>query len=878
MNDVLVQPSQLAAAALAMRDGGVVLAGAAGIGKTHLARVVSAGHARERVRWVMGSGFSRRTAFGAFLPLLGSIPPRTDEALVVAHRALGAESSTLVVDDAHLLDEHSAALLLRLAVDGGCPIVVTLRTGEPAPDAVTALWKDGLLERLDLPGLTLDECLNYTERLLGGRVHSATGRLLWETAAGNISWLRHLVIGERHAGRVRCDHGIWRWSGRPRLSPTLTALVGASMGALTEGERHVLELLALAGPLDVDTVAALAHRSDVEDVADRKLVVVARDGAQWRARLAHPLYAEVLAAGMSALRARRLYGALVEMLAPDRGTGDHDLRLGQLALTYDPDPDPELLLAAARRAAMRVDAALTMRLATAARAAGVGFEADMLVALAHDWSMRGGDAEREYRAGEHSAADEAQLLRLVQARAANLALNLGRPRDGRDVLVAAARTPRAELELLGVRSLLDALDNRFERAHAAARRVLASSELSPSATGHAACALRITTAVTGLSDASAELVDRVSNEMSLVPDASLPRLRSLWWRAYGLGLAGRTGCLRDCLDRLAGAVGPAEMLLRCDVEGWLALVSGRLTTAVRLLGEFRSVLAGDGGGWMALLELRLAVVLGMTGDAVGARVAIARARSARHPAMTIVEPQFELAQAWADAAEGAITGATRHARKAALAAGRAGQFAIEVSARHAAVTFGDRGHTGRLRELSVRVRTPRALAAAAHAAAWTDRDDAALLAAAALFADAGLMLQAAEAAAQAEATARDRLDPEATATAAAVAAGYLAECDGARTPALELAARPLAISERQREAAAMVASGLSNREISERLGVSVRTVEGHIYHACVKLGVSNRAALAALLNRPSPRDRHYATSPVRGSTVTGCIRVGRYAC
>ncbi|MBA2324868.1 MAG: helix-turn-helix transcriptional regulator, partial [Pseudonocardiales bacterium] len=81
-----------------------------------------------------------------------------------------------------------------------------------------------------------------------------------------------------------------------------------------------------------------------------------------------------------------------------------------------------------------------------------------------------------------------------------------------------------------------------------------------------------------------------------------------------------------------------------------------------------------------------------------------------------------------------------------------------------------------------------------------------------------------------------------------------------------------------REAAAMVASGLSNREISERLGVSVRTVEGHIYHACVKLGVSNRAALAALLNRPSPRDRHYATSPVRGSTVTGCIRVGRYAC
>ena len=44
-----------------------------------------------------------------------------------------------------------------------------------------------------------------------------------------------------------------------------------------------------------------------------------------------------------------------------------------------------------------------------------------------------------------------------------------------------------------------------------------------------------------------------------------------------------------------------------------------------------------------------------------------------------------------------------------------------------------------------------------------------------------------------------------------------------------------------------MAAGLSNKEIAERLTVSVRTVEGHLYRACTKLDVPDREALAALL-------------------------------
>jgi DNA-binding NarL/FixJ family response regulator len=52
------------------------------------------------------------------------------------------------------------------------------------------------------------------------------------------------------------------------------------------------------------------------------------------------------------------------------------------------------------------------------------------------------------------------------------------------------------------------------------------------------------------------------------------------------------------------------------------------------------------------------------------------------------------------------------------------------------------------------------------------------------------------------------------------------------------------LSRRELEVMRLVADGLTNREIAARLTVSVRTVEGHLYRAGHKLGVSERAGLA----------------------------------
>jgi len=59
--------------------------------------------------------------------------------------------------------------------------------------------------------------------------------------------------------------------------------------------------------------------------------------------------------------------------------------------------------------------------------------------------------------------------------------------------------------------------------------------------------------------------------------------------------------------------------------------------------------------------------------------------------------------------------------------------------------------------------------------------------------------------------------------------------------------RPLPLTAREREIVVLAAQGLSNKDIAGRLTVSVRTVEGHLYRAGIKLGVSERAALADVL-------------------------------
>jgi non-specific serine/threonine protein kinase len=60
----------------------------------------------------------------------------------------------------------------------------------------------------------------------------------------------------------------------------------------------------------------------------------------------------------------------------------------------------------------------------------------------------------------------------------------------------------------------------------------------------------------------------------------------------------------------------------------------------------------------------------------------------------------------------------------------------------------------------------------------------------------------------------------------------------------ELAADAGPLSKREREVVAMVAAGMTNRQIAERLFIAERTAEGHVERIRNKLGVRSRTEVA----------------------------------
>ncbi|WP_318200169.1 helix-turn-helix transcriptional regulator [Streptomyces sp. SCL15-4] len=172
---------ELVRGASAGRRPGIVVTGPAGHGKTRLITEAVRGldHAR-----VTGTPEARDLPLAAFAHLL----PDT----LSPHRALRALSGVrvLVVDDAQLLDETSAALVHQLAVHGRTRLIVAAADGVRAPGAVSRLWTGELLPRLALGPLPGED----TARLLAGTaLEPLTVRRLHRTCRGDLRLLRDLV-------------------------------------------------------------------------------------------------------------------------------------------------------------------------------------------------------------------------------------------------------------------------------------------------------------------------------------------------------------------------------------------------------------------------------------------------------------------------------------------------------------------------------------------------------------------------------------------------------------------------------------------------------------------------------------------------------------
>ena len=138
----------------------------------------------------------------------------------------------LFVDDLHLLDGTSAALVAQLVDADLVFLVATVRTSEPVPPGLESLWHRARVRRIDLLDLDRPAIDTLLHLVLGGPVEATTSGDIWAASEGNV-----LLVRERRARRARArssctdQRGIWRLtvhSSRPRGSE----LVGARLASL----------------------------------------------------------------------------------------------------------------------------------------------------------------------------------------------------------------------------------------------------------------------------------------------------------------------------------------------------------------------------------------------------------------------------------------------------------------------------------------------------------------------------------------------------------------------------------------------------------------------------------------------------------------------
>src|SRR3984893_18873627 len=151
-------------AAISASDvSGIVVYGAAGVGKSRIAReALSAAESHGcEGRLAVGTSSARAIPLGVLSAWAPSGVTDTVQLLRGVIELLTAASSDAAVvvgvDDVHLLDDLSIFVVHQIVQRGAAKVILTVRDGEPIAAAAQEIWTIGQFDRLDLQPLSLGE-------------------------------------------------------------------------------------------------------------------------------------------------------------------------------------------------------------------------------------------------------------------------------------------------------------------------------------------------------------------------------------------------------------------------------------------------------------------------------------------------------------------------------------------------------------------------------------------------------------------------------------------------------------------------------------------------------------------------------------------------
>jgi DNA-binding NarL/FixJ family response regulator len=515
--------------------------------------------------------------------------------------------------------------------------------------------------------------------------------------------------------------------------------------------------------------------------------------------------------------------------------------VARLLLDSDSELPVGLALDAARAANRAGDPDLGAQLAGLA-GAGDDVAAGMLLAQAHGMRNRFQDAEAALAAVEPLVAGSSQAHDYLRQRLALSQWGLRRPAGTAGVLERAA-TWSDDPEWQRFTSRIGDTYRALEAGLAHPEREL--DPIATDVTRRSLATMRVMSALlAGRGDAAAHDAFATPLEVPM-DDADVGAVAVLGLAALESGVGWPE--LEASMSRIVregvrandhGATGSAAFTL-----AQLQFLRGRYRDAARWLAEAKvHARRSDPFNLMVVIESLAVGVASFTGDFDGTIAAVDRLHAAceRREPLPVQRVPIQRAEGWALRLRNPAEAGRRLLEDTAALSdmpGMAAQLAYEAmrTGSPAAAVLAD---------LAARCESRLVTAYARHASARAAHDGAELLEAAEEMAAIGALSYGVEAAGDAAAAFIAAGRQDSARRAAARARELHVPDQGAELPPIDgLDAIAVDLTPREAQLVELVSQGLSNAEIADRLVISVRTVETHLYRGMQKLGVNDRREL-----------------------------------
>jgi DNA-binding CsgD family transcriptional regulator/type II secretory pathway predicted ATPase ExeA len=256
-----------------------------GVGKSALAEAIAERLAAEMIIvQIHGSSSLSAVPYGVLAPYTADLTAEDSVSPVAVLRSvwtyfekLKAGKDTpllLVVDDAHHLDEATAGIVADMISAGWVSVVAAGRPRPGLPQPLDQLWYDGLADRVDLRPLNREQIEEVLSHVLDGTIPSGTVDTIWSASGGNPRILDALLHDAAERGVLVKRNGIWVLLGPlPSDGARLTGVIAKDLLRRRDEEQEALKLIALAEPVTRKAIEDISGAEVVRSLLDQQMIV-----------------------------------------------------------------------------------------------------------------------------------------------------------------------------------------------------------------------------------------------------------------------------------------------------------------------------------------------------------------------------------------------------------------------------------------------------------------------------------------------------------------------------------------------------------------------------------------------------------------------------